>query len=121
MQSAKVAIHRLASSEGAVGLKHVFEALKDVAESRATRQMIKEALSAGVKAHIIVPVIEEDCQVDPRQLGRALRQVIRGCIEEGRGGADLGIGFSFADPKELEILGAPLEEIAPTLVGKIPN
>lgn len=121
MQVRTVPVRRpIVGTDFAEHTKHVFEALKEVADSRATKQLIKEAQSAGVKAHIILPIVDE-CLVDARQLGRAFRQVIRACIEEGRGGAEFGVGFSFADPKQLTILGAPLEELAPTLVGKLPN
>ncbi|WP_287459243.1 hypothetical protein [Sphingomonas sp.] len=91
--------------------------LKHFAATRASRQLIRDYEAAGVKSEMSVPLLREECAVDPRKLRRALRLALRTALGEASAGDLIRIEIlpdrSF---EALNIVAGPLAEVRPDLV-----
>lgn len=81
---------------------HLIEALKHFARSRATRALIRKSLDRDVRCDLRVPFVDQ-CNVDPRALGRALRKLMGETIENGSPGDRALVDFLMSDSGTLTI------------------
>lgn len=58
----------------------LIEAMARVAESRSTRELIRDSERAGIKGYMFLPMLQ-DCRVDAAELARAIRKVWRAALK----------------------------------------
>jgi len=96
-------------------LPDLVEALQPVARARSTRKLIRACQAAGVRSHLILPMIS-DCPVDPATLGRTMRRALKVAAEAAAAGEIVVLEIhARKDAGVVEISAGPAAEVRPDL------
>ena len=118
IQTATISIRRsTAPVTGGVPPMQLIEAMARVAESRATRELIRNGERADIKGYMFLPMLQE-CRVDAAELGRAMRKVWRAALKNARAGDQIAVEPRLRQCDILIVAAGPIAEMRPSMAGE---
>lgn len=95
----------------------LIEAMTKVAESRATRELIRDIQRAGVKGYMFLPMLAE-CLVEAAELGRALRKVWRAALKNAAPGDRIAVEPRLGEGSTLIVAAGPIADMRPFMTAE---